>query len=193
MLYCHYSYSSGTCFFCWSSSLAFCCKSWDVLSSWLCSDVLAFCSSSSSWLCLQTHHTFKLISLKIKILFLFCTLVIHVYSRKINQMIFFLLYAKHLIIFWLGCTAVFVVVFFLLTTTESSCSGQWKSQNQQILLWITNFLLRYLLRFTSNLYSIFSLQTSVLCKVSMKTRSFSPHKMYLFFLPPSPSLTVGKF
>lgn len=101
-------------------------------------------------------------------------------------MIFFLLYAKHLIIFWLGCTAVFVVVFFLLTTTESSRSGQWKSQNQQILLWITNFLMRYLLRFTSNLYSIFSLQTSVLCKVSIKTRSFSPHKMYFFFCPLHP-------
>lgn len=74
--------------------------------------------------CVYKHQTFKLMSLKIKILFFICTLVSHVYSRKINQMIFFLLYAKHLIIFWLGCTAVFVVVFFLLTTTESSHSGQ---------------------------------------------------------------------
>lgn len=103
MLYYHYSYSSGTCFFCWSSSLAFCCKSWDVLSSWLCSDVLAFCSSSSSWLCLQTHHTFKLISLKIKILcFILYTRNSCVFKKNKPNDFFFLLYAKHLIIFLVG-------------------------------------------------------------------------------------------
>lgn len=39
--------------------------------------------------CVYKHQTFKLMSLKIKILFFICTLVSHVYSRKINQMIFF--------------------------------------------------------------------------------------------------------